>query len=280
MSFATITYDDENKKYYFEKGKIKTDRLNVCSFKVYSDGALGSRGACLLEGYSDKPNHFGFLLHDTSYLRNAAEEIYAHDFQMCTHCIGDSANRFMLNTYATILKTKNDKRWRIEHCQVVNENDFHFFGDYNIIPSVQTSHCTSDMYWAEERVGKERIKGAYAYRQLMQQNNMIANGTDFPVEYINPMFSFYAAVVRKDQKSFPANGFQTENALTREEALKAMTIWAAYANFEDNEKGSIEKGKLADFVISEDDIMKVSDSTLFSVKVNATYINGEKVYSK
>ncbi len=278
--YAMVTYDNENKNYFFAKGKIKTDRLNVSSFKVYSDGALGSRGACLVHSYSDKPNHYGFLLHDTAYLRNAAEEIYKNNFQMCTHCIGDSANRYMLHTYANILKGKNDKRWRIEHCQVVNKNDFNLFGAYSIIPSVQSTHCTSDMYWAETRVGIERIKGAYAYKQLLLQNNLIALGTDFPVEYINPMFTFYAAVVRKDQRNFPIEGFQTENALTRQEALKGMTIWAAYANFEDLEKGSIEKGKLADFVVLEQDMMNAADSILFKIKVNSTYINGEKIYQK
>jgi predicted amidohydrolase YtcJ len=176
------------------------------------------------------------------------------------------------------LKGKNDKRWRIEHCQNVNENDFDLFGKYSIIPSVQPTHATSDMYWVEERLGKERMKGCYAFKQLMEQNGMIANGSDFPVESINPLFGFYAAVVRKDQENFPENGFQMENALTREQALKAMTIWAAYANFEEKEKGSIEKGKFADFVILEDDIMKIAPEKIFSVKVKATYVNGKKVF--
>lgn len=275
---AMITYDEENKKYFFEKGKIKTDRLNVCAFKIYADGALGSRGACLLQPYSDKPGHSGYLLHDTSYLKNTIHEIYNSPFQLCTHCIGDSANRFILKSYGEVLKEKNDRRWRIEHCQVVNSADFDLFGKYSIIPSVQPTHATSDMYWAEERIGNERMKGAYAYKQLMQQNNLIANGSDFPVESINPLFGFYAAVVRKDQSNFPENGFQIENALTREEALKAMTIWAAYANFEEKEKGSIEKGKFADFVILEDDIMKVAPVKIYSVKVKATFVNGEKVF--
>ncbi|MEP7170512.1 MAG: amidohydrolase, partial [Bacteroidota bacterium] len=276
--YAMITYDDENKKYYFERGKYKTDRLNVCSFKIYADGALGSRGACLLQPYSDKPGHYGFLLHEIDSFKIAAKEIYDHGFQMCTHAIGDSANRLMLNIYGGVLKEKNDRRWRIEHCQIINENDFNLFGQYSIIPSVQPTHSTSDMYWAETRLGKDRIKGCYAYKQLMEQNSLIANGSDFPVEDINPLFGFYAAVIRKDHKNYPDNGFQMENALTREEALKGMTIWAAYANFEDQEKGSIEKGKFADFVILEDDIMKISPEKIFSVKVKAVNINGEKVF--
>lgn len=278
--YAMITYDDENKKYYFEKGKIKTDRLNVCAFKIYADGALGSRGACLLQPYSDKPGHYGFLLHNLDSFKMAAKEIYDHGFQMCTHAIGDSANRLMLNVYGDVLKEKNNRRWRIEHCQNINENDFDLFGKYSIIPSVQPTHATSDMYWAETRLGKERMKGAYAYKQLMEQNNLIANGSDFPVESINPLFGFYAAVVRKDQNNFPENGFQMDNALTREQALRGMTSWAAYSNFEETEKGSLEKNKLADFVILKDDIMKTPAANIFSVKVNATYVNGKKVYER
>ncbi len=278
--YAMIMYGEGNKKFYFENGKYKSDRLNVCSFKVYGDGALGSRGACLLQSYSDKSSHYGMLLHDSNYFKAAAKEIYDHGFQMCTHAIGDSANRLTLNIYRDILKQKNDRRWRIEHCQVVNENDFDLFGKYSIIPSVQPTHATSDMYWAEERIGQERMKGAYAYKQLLQQNNFIANGSDFPVEDINPLLGFYAAVVRKDQRNFPADGFQTANALTREEALRGMTIWAAYAAFEEKEKGSLENGKLADFVILEDDIMRCAPEKIFGVKVSFTYINGEQVYKR
>lgn len=278
--YAMISYSDGNKKYYFEKGKYKTDRLNICSFKVYGDGSLGSRGACLLQPYDDKPNHYGLLLHDINYLKISAKEIYEHGFQMCTHAIGDSTNRIMLNIYSDVLKEKNDRRWRIEHCQVVNENDFDLFGNFSIIPSVQPTHATSDMYWAQERLGENRIKGAYAYQQMLMQNNLIANGSDFPIEDINPLFGFYAAVVRKDQRNFPADGFQMENALTREEALKGMTIWAAYAAFEEKEKGSLEKGKFADFVILEDDIMKCNPEKIFNVKVFSTYVNGEQVYKR
>lgn len=275
---AMIIYGEGNKQFYFKKGKYKTERLNVSSFKIYGDGALGSRGACMLQPYTDKANHYGFLLYTVSDLRTAVKEIYDNGFQLCTHGIGDSANRLMLTMYAEVLKQKNDRRWRIEHCQIINENDFDLFGKYSILPSVQPTHATSDMYWAEERVGKERMKGAYAYKELLEQNNLIVNGSDFPVEDINPLYGFYAAVVRKDQKNFPATGFQMENALTREDALKGMTIWAAYSSFEEKEKGSLEKGKYADFVILEDDIMKCPDDRLFKVKVLDTYINGERIY--
>jgi len=186
----------------------------------------------------------------------------------------------MLKIYAGVLKGKNDKRWRIEHAQIVAPEDLHYFGDNNIIPSVQPTHATSDMYWAGKRLGEDRLKAAYAYKQLLKQNGWIALGTDFPVESINPLYTFYAAVVRKDLKGYPEKSFQPENAITRTEALKGMTIWAAKANFEEKEKGSIEPGKYADFVILDADIMRVSASQLPYTKVLKSYINGEKVYEK
>ncbi len=276
--YAMIAYTDANKKYFLDKGKYKTDYMNVRSFKIYGDGALGSRGACLLHDYNDKKNHKGFLLQDYSKLKLAAKECNKYGFQMNVHCIGDSAVRTLANIYGSELGGKNDKRWRIEHCQVVNENDFDLFGKYSIIPSVQPTHATSDMYWAEDRVGAERIKFAYAYKKLLKQNGLVANGSDFPVEDINPLYGFYAAVTRKDKSNFPENGFQPENGLTREEALKAMTIWAAYAAFEEKEKGSLEKDKFADFVILEDDIMKCAPENIHKVKVQSTYIGGKKVF--
>jgi len=199
---------------------------------------------------------------------------------MCTHAIGDSGNRTMLMIYAKYLKGKNNSRWRIEHAQVINENDFKLFGENNIIPSVQPTHATSDMYWAADRLGKERVKGAYAYKQLLEQNGWIPLGTDFPVEDISPFKTFYAAVVRRDAKGWPADGYQKENALTREEAMRGMTIWAAKANFEENEKGSLEKGKFADFVILDQDMMKAGEKDLPNTKVLKTFLSGEKVFEK
>ena len=268
----------QNYDYLFKRGAIKTDRLNVRAFKVYADGALGSRGACLLHPYSDMPGKSGFLLSDKKHFEEVAIKIAEHNFQMCTHAIGDSANRVMLNIYNKVLKGKNDKRWRIEHAQVINANDFNLFGKASIIPSVQPTHATSDMYWAGQRLGAKRLKDAYAYKQLLKQNGWIPLGTDFPVENINPLLTFYAATVREDAKGFPAGGFQMENALTLEEALKGMTIWAAKANFEEKEKGSIEAGKLADFVILDADILKSTPQQLLKTKVLKTYLNGEKVY--
>lgn len=275
--YAMLSDAPENYTFLFKKGKIKTDRLNVRSFKVYADGALGSRGACLLQPYNDKPGWRGFLLSTPAHFDSVARIIYENGFQMCTHAIGDSGNRIILNTYAKYLKEKNDLRWRIEHAQVVNQHDFTLFGQYNIVPSVQPTHATSDMYWAGDRLGAERVKGAYAYKQLLQQNSWIPLGTDFPVEDISPFKTFYAAVVRKDAKGWPQGGYQVENALTREEALRGMTIWAARSNFEEHEKGSLEKGKLADFIITDKDLMKTKPEELLSIKVLATYVGGEKV---
>jgi hypothetical protein len=278
--YAMLSDNKENLDYYLEHGIYKTERLNVRSFKFYGDGALGSRGACLLEDYSDKNGWKGFLLSKPDYYKEMAKKMFEKGFQMNTHCIGDSSDRYLLNVYGHTLGDKNEKRWRIEHAQVISQSDFKKFQDYSVIPSVQSTHATSDMYWAKDRLGEERVKGAYAYKNLLHSFGMVALGTDFPVEDINPMYTFYAAVARKDLKGFPKEGFQMENALTREETLKGMTTWAAYANFEEKEKGSIEKGKLADFVILDKDIMKINIDEVPNVKVVYTFVNGEKVYSQ
>jgi len=281
MRFYVMLSDNEkNYDYLIKRGAIKTDRLNVRSFKVYADGALGSRGACLLHPYSDMPNKTGFLLSDLAHFEKVAKKINEHNFQMCTHAIGDSANRAILKIYNKILGADNDKRWRIEHAQVIAPQDFALFGKAKVVPSVQPTHATSDMYWASDRLGKDRIKGAYAYKQLLQQNGWIPLGTDFPVEQINPMLTFYAATIRKDANDFPTGGFQMENALTPQETLRGMTIWAAKANFEEKEKGSLEVGKFADFVIMENDLMKANAKQIVENKVIRTYVNGEKVYEK
>ncbi|MEJ7778618.1 MAG: amidohydrolase [Daejeonella sp.] len=278
--YGMLSDNKANFDYLFNNGAFKTDRLNVRSFKVYADGALGSRGACLLQPYSDKTTSSGFLLSDKNHFADVAARIAEKGFQMNTHAIGDSANREILNVYARVLKGKNDRRWRIEHAQVVNEADFRLFGENNVIPSVQSTHATSDMYWAGDRLGPDRVKWAYAFKQLLDQNGWLILGTDFPVENINPMYTFYSAVVRKDMKGYPANGYQVENALSREDALRGMTIWAAKGNFEEQEKGSIEAGKFADFVILDQDLMKADAEGLFKVNVLKTYINGENVYNK
>lgn len=278
--YIMLSDSKENYAYAEKNGIIKTDRLNVRSFKVYGDGALGSRGACLLEPYSDKPGYHGFLLSPISHFDSVAAWNYKNGFQMCTHAIGDSGTRAVLNIYAKYLNGKNDRRWRIEHAQVVNSADFSLFGSNSVIPSVQPSHATSDMYWAGDRLGVERIHGAYAYQQLLIQNNWLPLGTDFPVEDISTFKTFYAAVVRKDTKEFPEGGFQLKDGLTREQALRGMTIWAAKANFEEHEKGSLEKGKFADFTILDKDLLTTAEKIILQTKVITTYLGGEKVYER
>lgn len=273
--YAMVSVSDENIDYYAKKGIIKTDRLNVRSFKVYADGALGSRGAAMKKSYSDQHNHFGALVTPLEKLKEYAKKIALTDFQMNTHAIGDSANYVMLKTYKEVLKGKKDSRWRIEHAQIVDTSDFNYFE--NILPSVQPTHATSDMYWAQDRVGAERMKGAYAYKVLLNTYGKIALGTDFPVEKVSPLLTFYAAVARKDLNNFPENGFQMENALTREETLKGMTIWAAYSNFEEQEKGSIEVGKMADFIMLNKNIMEIDAAEIPAINIDETYVGGVKV---
>ncbi len=276
--FALLSDSMQYYDRWIKKGPYKTDRLHVGGFKLYADGALGSRGACLLKDYTDQKNWKGFLLSNQNHFIDIAQKLAASSLQMCTHAIGDSGNRAILKIYAAALRGKNDKRWRIEHAQVVDQNDVHFFKDNNIIPSVQPTHATSDMYWAETRIGPNRIKDAYAYQQLLKQSGWLPLGTDFPVEDISPFKTFYAAVVRKDAKGFPANGFQTANALSREQAIRGITIWAAKAAFEEKEKGSLETGKTADFIMLDNDLMKCTNDKILQSKVLFTYLNGERVY--
>jgi predicted amidohydrolase YtcJ len=276
--YVMLNPSRENQDHYFKNGPYKTEHLNVRSFKIYADGALGSRGACLLHDYHDRPGNKGFLLQSPQDLKDIATALYKHNFQMNTHCIGDSANRLLLNMYGELLQGKNDRRWRIEHAQVVSAADVLKFGEYAVIPSVQPTHATSDMYWAGERLGEARVKTAYAFLDLYRQNQVIALGSDFPVEAIEPLYGFHAAVARQDAKNFPEGGFQPENAMSREQALRGMTIWAAYSNFEEKEKGSIERGKLADFVILEEDIMKADVQRLRDIQITRTFIGGQLVY--
>ena len=273
--YAMVSATQPNLDYYTKKGIIKTDRLNVRSFKVYGDGALGSRGAAMKKPYSDRDNHFGALIYSPERYKEIAKQIAASDYQMNTHAIGDSANYVLLKTYKEVLKNQKDRRWRIEHAQIVDFGDFAEFK--NVIPSIQPTHATSDMYWAGDRVGSERIKGGYAYKKLLNTYGKVALGTDYPVERVSPFLTFYAAIARKDLNNYPKDGYQMENALSREETLRGMTIWAAFSNFEEQEKGSIEVGKLADFIMLDQDIMTIDINKVPKTKVLATYVNGEKV---
>ncbi|WP_432410174.1 amidohydrolase [Rasiella sp. SM2506] len=277
--YAMVSNTEDNLAYFLKKGIIKTDRLHVRSVKVYADGALGSRGAALRKSYSDKENHFGAMITPSDSLEQLAVRLAKAGYQMNTHAIGDSANISVLRAYKKALVNYPDARWKVEHAQIVTPVDFDIFSK-NIIPSIQPTHATSDMYWAEDRVGSERIQGAYAYKTLLDRAGIVVLGTDFPVEQVNPMHTFYSAVARKDLKNYPEGGFRMEDALTREETLKGMTTWAAYSNFEEGEKGTIEPGKAADFTILDRNIMEVPADSIPKIKVLATFINGEMVFSE
>ncbi|MBE9484010.1 MAG: amidohydrolase [Bacteroidetes bacterium] len=275
---AMLSSMDSNYLTFMQQGEYKTDRLHVNSIKLFADGALGSRGACMIHDYSDDPGNYGLIMHKEEFYRAVIENAVRYNYQVNTHAIGDSGNRFILELYAEYLGGPNDRRWRVEHAQVIHEDDFDIFKQYNIIPSVQATHATSDMYWAIDRVGPERMKGAYAYRRLLSLNGWMPNGTDFPIEKISPLLTFYAAVVRKDLEGFPEGGFQMQDALNREEALRSITIWAAKAAFEEKEKGSLEAGKDADIVILDSDLMAIEELEIPKVNVLNTFVNGEMVF--
>ena len=270
---AWINPDNMTMDHFMRQGIIDKDRLTVRSVKIYADGALGSRGAKLLEPYSDAPETSGLILESDEFYRHVCQKAYDAGYQVCCHAIGDGGVHHILDIYSEFLKGQNDLRWRIEHSQVVAEDDFNRYGQYSVIPSIQTTHCTSDMDWADERLGSERIKNAYAYQRLLQQNGWVINGTDFPIEDISPIYTFYAAVARKHLDGTPADGFQMENALTREQALRSITIWVAKGCFLENRKGSIEVGKDADFVILDRDIMTVDEREIPATKTIQTHLN-------
>jgi len=276
--YAMISNEKESVDYFINRGPIKTDLLNVRSVKVYADGALGSRGAALKNPYSDRKGYKGTLITPIDSIESLAYRLAQAKFQMNTHAIGDASILYVLNAYKKALVFSEDPRWRIEHVQIIDTSDIKLFNK-KIIPSVQPTHATSDMYWVKDRIGASRMNGAYSYKKLLKEAGLISLGTDSPVENINPILTFYAAVFRKDLNDYPENGFNFKNALSREEALKGMTIWAAKANFEEKEKGSIEVGKKADFVILDRDIMEETGKRIISTKVVATIINGEIVYS-
>jgi predicted amidohydrolase YtcJ len=278
--YAMLSDNEENFRYFIDSiGKpLKTTKLNVRSFKFFADGSLGSRGACLLKPYSDQKTTNGMLLQKQELFEKKLNKIKDFGFQACTHAIGDSTNRTILKSYGKILKTSNDFRWRVEHVQCISPEDIHLLKKYNIIPSVQPTHATSDFSWALLRLGKNRLTNCYRYQTLFEENRIIALGTDFPVEEINPIHTFYAAVFRKNKDGLPLNGFQKNESLNRLNALKGMTIWPALANFEENEKGSLEINKAADMIVLDKDILDENQKKILNTKVLYTIIDGEIVY--
>ena len=265
---------------YLARGPESGDRLTVRSIKLVADGALGSRGAALIAPYSDDPGTSGLLILQKSDIERVAQEALAHGFQVNTHAIGDRANRTVLEAYAAALRGTNDHRFRIEHAQVVAPEDFALFAKNSIIASIQPTHATSDMRWAQDRLGPERIRGAYAWRRLLSLGVPITNGSDAPVESLNPLWGFYAAVTRQDQQGHPTGGWFPDQRLTREEALKSFTLDGAYASFEEKTKGSLEVGKMADFVMLSRDIMKIPVEEILKTRVTMTVLGGEIVFSE
>jgi predicted amidohydrolase YtcJ len=270
--YAMSNPSEEAFQYFKQKGKIDKPRLKVRSFKLYGDGSLGSRSAWLKNPYCGEPENFGLPQSDTGYFRRVCEMAKSINFQLNTHCIGDSANTIFLNMYGAIIGSTPNHRWRIEHAQIVDTNDMHLFEKYNIIPSVQPTHAISDMFMAPDRLCGN-LEGAYAYKSLLGHAGIIAFGTDFPVEGIDPLATFNTAVYRKGGEG---QEFQAQEAMSREDALRAMTIWAAYACFMENEVGSIEARKMADFTILDKDIIKTNQ--VQNAKVLATFVNGEQVF--
>ncbi|MBK9176112.1 MAG: amidohydrolase [Flavobacteriales bacterium] len=276
--YAMVTDSAPYLDEFAKSGALHTDRLHVNSVKVYADGALGSRGALLKAPYSDLPGHHGLQLGSRSHFLKVAEWCKQHSFQMNTHCIGDSANKLLLDVYAEVLGGTNDRRWRIEHAQVVSPADRSRFAEYSIIPSVQPTHATSDGHWAEERLGAERIDHAYAYEELRRTMGLLALGTDFPVEGIDPLQTFRSAVLREGPDGWPDGGYHVENALSRHDALRGMTIWNAIAAMLEGELGSLEADKRGDFTVVNLDLEKASPEALRKAKVTATFVNGERVH--
>jgi hypothetical protein len=264
---------------FLARGPEIGDRLTVRSIKLMADGALGSRGAALIEPYSDDPANRGLLMLSPQDIERIAREAVKHGFQVNTHAIGDRANRTVLEGYAAVLGGKNDRRFRIEHSQVIAPQDFELFARYSILASMQATHATSDMRWAEARLGPERVKGAYAWRRFLSLGVAVPNGSDFPVEEPNPLYGFYSAITRQDRQGNPKEGWFPDQRMTRDEALKSWTLAGAHAAFEENQKGSLTPGKLADLVMLSQDIMRIPPAEILKTRVTLTVLGGEIVHS-
>jgi predicted amidohydrolase YtcJ len=276
-TYAMLMPTPENFNFARKNGIYENKNLLIRSFKVFGDGALGSRGAYLKEEYHDAPNHFGLLTTPIKEMQKIADFCNEQGYQMNTHSIGDSTNRILLDIYAKEYEKNKDHRWRIEHAQLIDPIDLMLFGKTGAFPSVQPTHAVSDQRWIEDRVGQVRMQGAYAYKTLMTKAGMLAIGTDFPVEDIDPFLTIHAAVQRKNSANFPTNGFLMNEAITLNQCIKGMTIWAAFATFQENQLGSLEKGKDATFVIFESTV--VSQPLFVPNFAHSTFIKGKKVYS-
>ncbi|HEX6534652.1 MAG TPA: amidohydrolase [Gemmatimonadaceae bacterium] len=284
-TYVMIADDSAAIAHYFARGPqsaLYDGHVWIRAIKLYADGALGSRGAALLDPYSDDPENHGLLVSPPEHIRQVAIAALRHGFQVNTHAIGDRGNRLVLDAYEAALDSvpTADHRFRIEHAQVLNHADIPRFAQLGVIPSMQATHQTSDMYWAEQRLGPARAAGAYAWRALLETGVVIPDGTDFPVEAVNPMRTFHSAVTRQDEHDWPPGGWHPEEKMTREEALRSMTLWPAYAAFQEHDLGSLTPGKYADFVVLDQDIMRVAPEDILATRVVATYVGGEAVYQQ
>lgn len=277
-NYAMLDPSKDNLAFASKNGIYDENNLTIRSFKLYADGSMGSRGACLIEPYSDDPGNHGMMLNTRDFLYEVSDLAKEIGYQVNTHAIGDSANRIMLEIYQQLVEEVNDHRWRIEHAQMLHPDDFRYFKDVRVLPSVQPTHCTSDMRWVEDRVGKHRAPYAYAYKTMLKYVDRIALGTDFPVEDISPLKTFYAAITRQDAEGHPEGGFYGNEVLSRREALLGMTLWAAYSGFQEHEKGSLEEGKTADFIILTKDIMTIPEKEILNTYVERTFLDGLEVY--
>jgi len=281
--YAMLSGEEHFQKYRNKPPIIREGgKLTIRALKLFMDGALGSKGAYLFEPYSDDPQNSGLLLMDENKLYQIAKSALESGYQVCVHAIGDKANFLALNAFERAIKETGvkDHRLRIEHAQVVRVEDMKRFSELGVIPSMQPTHATSDMYWAEKRLGAERAKGAYAWKSIMKKGAKIAGGSDFPVENPNPLWGFFAAITRFDHKGWPESGWHPTEKMTREEALRCFTINAAYSAFEEDFKGTLKEGKFADLVVLSKDIMTISEMEILKTEVLMTVIGGEIVYSK
>ncbi len=278
--YGMLSLSEENLGFISRNGMIYTDLFTMRSVKMYLDGALGSRGALLKGDYCDQLGHKGLQIMDVGKFEMYQLYLLNKGFQVCVHAIGDSANAIALRTFQKNIPEGYDARWRIEHAQIVSGKDQRIFATRSIIPSVQPTHATSDAPWADERLCSTAAKGGYAYQNLLSQAKVIALGTDFPVEGISPMNTFYSATQRMDAAGKLEKPFLGEQALTRKQALWGMTLWAAYANFDETRTGSLEPSKMADFVVMDTDLMTVEASKIPKAKVLHTFIGGQHIYQR
>ncbi len=280
LRIYTMLNDDIHDYENFLKSGPLTDNpyYKVRSVKLYMDGALGSRGAALLAPYDDDLDNVGLILTDSAEVSRRVALFNEKGFQVGVHCIGDRANRIMLDIYESI--GRSESRNRIEHAQIIHVDDIPRFSQLGVIPSMQTTHCTSDMYWADERLGSGRIQEAYPWQSLIQSGSIIPGGTDAPVEFPDPLASLYAAVTRQDAQGWPEGGWLPEQRLTMDQAIKTATEWPAYASFEENIKGKIARGFYADFTVLDRPLNGNHPKEILKTEILFTIVGGKVVYQK